>query len=154
MKVPSKQLTKIFFFIYGLGIFLFYIGGCSGDGIGLDINGNLVGPCLPDTTISFACDIQPIFSQSCSCHLGSGAPLSLDLSTGKSYNNLVNVPSSEIDSLDRIEPGEPDTSYLVWKIEGDSRIVPVRMPADGPPYLEDQAIELIRKWVLQGALNN
>src|SRR3989337_2505071 len=132
MKVPSKQLTKIFFFIYGLGIFLFYIGGCSGDGIGLDINGNLVGPCLPDTTISFACDIQPIFDRSCSCHLGGGAPKGLDLSAGNSYGNLVNVPSVELPSLDRVEPTDPDSSYLVWKIEGDSGITGERMPFGGP----------------------
>lgn len=132
---------------------LFSTWGCSGDGIGLDINGDPLGPGLPDTTVSFSRNIQPIFNQSCSCHLQAGAPEGLDLSAGKSYNNLVNIPSSELPSLDRIEPANPDTSYLVWKIEGDPRILGGRMPLGGP-YLDDRTIELIRKWVLRGALND
>lgn len=135
-------------------VLLFFIWSCSGDGVGLDINGDLIGPGPPDTTASFSRDIQPIFDRSCSCHLGGGAPLGLDLSAGKSYNNLVNVPSAELPSLDRVEPNDPDTSYLVWKIEGDPRISGVRMPADGPPFLDNQTIELIRKWIRQGALDN
>jgi hypothetical protein len=153
MNAPCRQLTRILFLGYGLAILLFYIWGCSGDGRGLDPNGDLLGPCLPDTTISFSCDIQPIFDRSCSCHLGAGAPHGLDLSGGKSYGNLVNVPSAELSSLDRVEPVEPDTSYLAWKIEGDPRILGGRMPLGGP-YLDNQTIALIRKWILQGAPNN
>ena len=153
MKKFHSQPSEVSHFLAIGAVLLFLIWGCSGDGIGLDINGNPVGPGTPDTTISYSRDIQPIFSQSCSCHLGGGAPLELDLSTGNSYNNLVNVPSSEIPSLDRVEPTGPDTSYLVWKIEGDSRILGVRMPLGGP-YLDNQTIALIRKWILQGALDN
>lgn len=145
-----SQLSKVLPTIAIIAILLFLNWSCSGDGIGLDINGN---PLAPDTTISFSNNIQPIFNNSCSCHLGAGAPLGLDLSPGKSYNNLVNVPSRELTSLDRIEPANPDTSYLVWKIEGDPRILGERMPLGGP-YLNSQTIQLIRKWILQGAQNN
>lgn len=147
---PSKTS-----YLLAIGTVLsFLIWGCSGDGIGLDVNGNLVGPGTPDTTVSFSRDLQPIFDQSCiGCHIGAGPPGGLDLSTGNSYNNLVNVLSSQIPSLDRVEPAEPDTSYLVWKIEGDSRILGGRMPLFGP-YLDNQDIALIRKWILQGASNN
>src|SRR4030067_3321986 len=112
MKKFHSQPSEVSHFLAIGAVLLFLIWGCSGDGIGLDINGNPVCPGTPDTTISYSRDIQPIFSQSCSCHLGGGAPLELDLSTGNSYNNLVNVPSSAIPSLDRVEPTGPATSSL------------------------------------------
>jgi hypothetical protein len=54
----------------------------------------------------------------------------------------------------RIAPGDPSNSYLVQKIEGASGIVGVRMPANGPPYLTDGQISIIRRWVEIGAPNN
>jgi len=152
MSISISRLTKVVL-LQSIIFIPLLLSGCSGDGFGLDINGNPIGPGSSDT-VSFSRDIQPIFDQSCiRCHFGAGAPEGLDLSAGKSYNNLVNIPSTEVPSLDRVEPFRPDTSYLVWKIEGDSGITGERMPFGGP-YLADQTIALIRKWILQGALNN
>jgi hypothetical protein len=62
---------------------------------------------------------------------------------------LVNVPSTEVPSLMRIEPGNPDESYLVQKIEGTAS-VGGRMPLGGPE-LSDEAIAAIRQWITDGA---
>jgi hypothetical protein len=49
------------------------------------------------------------------------------LDSTNSYANLVNVASSEVPSLKRVEPGDDNNSYLVQKIEGTAA-VGVRMP--------------------------
>ena len=51
--------------------------------------------------------------------------------------------------LNRVEPGDPDMSYLVWKIEGRSGIVGARMPLGG--VLPDENIQTIRDWIEAGA---
>ena len=62
---------------------------------------------------------------------------------------LVNVPSQEVPSLLRVEPGNPDDSYLVQKIEGTAS-VGGQMPLGGPE-LSDEAIAAIRQWIADGA---
>lgn len=91
-----------------------------------------------------------IFSTSCAvsgCHVGGSAPRGLDLSAGASRDNLVGVPSDELPSFRRVDPGNPDDSYLVMKIEGDSRIAGQRMPL-GRPALSSEQIQLVRDWIL------
>ncbi|RMG61909.1 MAG: hypothetical protein D6715_12790, partial [Calditrichaeota bacterium] len=99
---------------------------------------------------------ESVFNLNCAlsgCHLGSSAPFGLDLSAGKAYNNLVNVPSGELPQLLRVAPGKPDSSYLVWKIEGRAGIQGQRMPRGRDP-LPPEAIALIRRWIDAGAPNN
>ena len=66
-----------------------------------------------------------------------------------SYANLVNVASHEVPSLKRVEPGDPDNSYLVQKIEGTAA-VGGRMPLGRAPLTAAQ-IALIRQWISEGA---
>ena len=56
--------------------------------------------------------------------------------------------------LDRIEPNDPDNSYLVRKIEGGPGISGGRMPAGGAPPLDPSVIQIVRDWVSAGAPNN
>jgi hypothetical protein len=63
---------------------------------------------------------------------------------------LVNVASAEVPGTLRVNPGNPDASYIVKKIEGTAA-VGVRMPANGPPYLPQDRIDLIRRWIAAGA---
>ncbi len=104
--------------------------------------------------VSLAAHVQPVFNASCTmaCHSGASPPDGLNLSAGQSYANTVNVPSAQMPSLDRIEPLQPDNSYLVRKIEG-SGIVAGRMPLERA-RLRQQTIDLIRRWVSEGANNN
>jgi uncharacterized membrane protein len=48
----------------------------------------------------------------------------------------------------RVVPGNPDASELVRRIRGQSR---PRMPFDGPPFLSEDEIRLIERWIAQGA---
>ena len=51
-------------------------------------------------------------------------------------------------------PNNPDNSYLVHKVDGTSGIIGVRMPQNGPPYLSDGQIDIIRRWIELGAPRN
>ncbi len=53
-----------------------------------------------------------------------------------------------VDDRARIVPGDPEASELVRRIRGQAQ---PRMPFDGPPYLDDAAIETIVAWIAAGA---
>ena len=100
--------------------------------------------------VDYVDEIQPIFTARCiECHISSGAPHGLMLDAPNSYDLLVNVASKEVPSLKRIEPGDPDNSYLVQKVEGTAA-VGGRMPLNRVPLTADE-IALIRRWVSEGA---
>jgi hypothetical protein len=126
---------------------------CAGDGTGVDNDNN--GGGAP----TFAADVQPIFTASCAfsgCHGGASPAQGMNLSAGQAYANTVNVPSNELPGMDRIEPGDPDQSYLVNKIQGTQGDVGgsgQRMPLGGDP-LSDTDINTIRAWITAGADNN
>ena len=98
-----------------------------------------------------------VFTPICSgCHSGptSGAigdlPSGMDLSdVTASFNSLVDESSLEVPALFRVDPGDPDNSYLIHKLEG-TQAVGVRMPAGGP-FLQQETIDVIRDWIEQGA---
>ena len=103
-----------------------------------------------EAALSFAMDIEPIVTANCTCHTAGDPPEGLDLSDG--YANLVDVPSNQ-SGLDRIEPGDPDASYLWHKINDTHRSVggannPMPAPTGG---LAAGNIALIEEWILDGA---
>ena len=107
--------------------------------------------------VSFA-DIQDqVFSPRCAaCHTGPTSnilPTGMNLTTvASSYNALVNVNAIQ-SALDRVEPGDPDNSYLIRKLEGGPGISGDRMPQNGP-FLPQATIDMIRQWIASGAPNN
>ncbi len=136
-------------------LFAAAVAGCAGSGAGLDANGN-PGPAGAVGNKPLTADFQSIqdhvFTPICSvCHNGGSAPQGLQLDAAHSYDLLVGVPSSEQPALKRIDPSSPDTSYLVLKIQGSPGISGVRMPANGPPYLPQSTIDVIRQWITDGA---
>jgi len=95
--------------------------------------------------------------QSCvSCHNANGQRFTAGLSLEHSvaYDQLVNVSSVEQPGLMRVAPGNPDGSYIVHKLEGQAGIVGRRMPYNGPPYLTDGQIQILRRWIAIGAPRN
>ena len=67
-----------------------------------------------------------------------------------SYEHLVNVEAVENPELMRVEPGNPDDSYLVIKLEGTERMIASLMPL-GRDALSDDKIQLVRQWIAEGA---
>ena len=121
---------------------------------------NVTGPKAPE--ISYARDIQPIYTRTCAlpdCH---GQPEEtaggdLLLEPENSYANTVGVKAVQVRSRTvlRIEPGQPDNSYLIAKIRGTHRQLGgtgARMPQDGT--LPEGDLEKIVKWVQAGSPNN
>ena len=96
-----------------------------------------------------------IFTPTCAtsgCHTGASPAQGMDLSAGQTFSNTVNVLSTEDGDFDRVEPGDPDNSYLVQKVEG-SASSGGRMPL-GQPALSNDEIQLIRSWIADGAQDN
>jgi hypothetical protein len=126
------------------------LASCAGSGEGLDQNGEPIVQGPPVNT-DFQEIQTTIFTPVCSvCHVGANAPAGLRLDAANSYAMLVNVASAEVPALMRVNPGNPDASYLVQKIQGNAA-VGVRMPANGPPYLSQAQIDLVRRWIAAGA---
>ena len=132
---------------------------CAGDGSQLadpgDDNNNGGGG---GGGTGFAGAVQPILTANCAlsgCHSGASPAQGMNLSSGQAYANIVSVPSIE-SSLMRVKPSEPDSSYLVHKIQGTQGSVGGsggRMPL-GRTALTQTQIDVIRQWIADGAQNN
>jgi hypothetical protein len=131
--------------------------GCAGKGIE-----DPVGPpvsCTGGTApfrANLSCIQQIVFTPTCAvagCHVNPGAQQGLDLSEGMAWSSLTGVPSAEVAGMNRVTAGDPDQSYLIWKLEGNPGIVGDRMPQGGP-YLSQAEIDVIRRWILDGAMDD
>jgi hypothetical protein len=104
--------------------------------------------------LTHAGDIQPIWDQSCTsgCHPGNDSMLSLE--PDYAWKTMVGIPSVEVPLMDRVEPGEPDQSYLVHKIE-DTHLNVGGMGFAMPNFsdlLAEEEIQNVRDWITQGAV--
>lgn len=131
---------------------LCWLSACAGNGEGLDENGRQLGDGDATLQPTFESIQDNVFTPVCTgCHAGAAAPLGLRLDEGASYALLVNAASAEVPALQRVQPGNPDASYLIQKIEG-SAAVGARMPLNAPP-LPQATIAVIRQWITDGATN-
>jgi hypothetical protein len=120
----------------------------SGSGFGTASGGG--GGTLTPTFSSIQVNV---FTPICAtCHAGASAPHGLRLDGPNSYALLVGVASSEEPSIFRVKPNDPDSSYLVQKIQGNAASGE-RMPA-GMPALPQATIDTIRQWITNGAAND
>ncbi len=127
---------------------------CAGEGTGLDEFGNPIQEKTLELGPTLSSIQHHVFTPKCTlCHTGAAAPLGLVLDSGVALQNLVGVISVEVPILMRVNPGQPDASYIVWKIEGRSGIQGGRMPLDMQALSAEQ-IAAIRGWISDGALNN
>jgi hypothetical protein len=120
--------------------------GCAGDG-------------PPPTGGGGAYDtIQTeIFNQNClsaGCHNGVNQAGGLNLTAGASYDNLVGVLSQNPVAADRgllrVEPFEPDDSFLIIKLTDPGTGEGSQMPQGANP-LPASDIQMIRDWIADGA---
>lgn len=125
--------------------------GLNDQGLPLDLNGNGDGDSEPEGVTLMQLQ-ENIFGAICTqCHTGSAAPEGLRLDSEQiSFDSLVEQPSSQQPELLRVDPGAPDQSYLVRKLEGDETIDGQQMPFGLSPLSSEQ-IAQVRDWIANGA---
>jgi hypothetical protein len=107
---------------------------------------------------TFAQDVEPILDQGCAisgCHITPDPQEGMDLSEGHAFASIVNVPANQ-SSLHRVQPGDPDGSYLIIKLQGTIDTADgsgSRMPLNRQP-LSAATLDIIRAWIQTGANNN
>jgi hypothetical protein len=146
---PRTSLTSIALICATLAL-----AACAGNGDGLDANGRPIVPGEGNGSVPLSADFESlqanIFTPICSvCHEGASAPEGLRLDAANSYNLLVDVPSTEVPSLLRVKPGDPNDSYIIQKLEGHAA-VGGQMPLGGP-YLPATTIAFVAQWITNGA---
>jgi hypothetical protein len=89
------------------------------------------------------------------CHAGATGNTTLDLdmdAANYSIFGLVNVASSELPDVLRVEPFHPESSYLYWKVTGDPRILDgsLTMPAS-TDTVDPRIVAMVGPWIEAGA---
>lgn len=126
-------------------------GGCGNAcGAGQQCSGGSCVAC--GEGISFAADVQPIFTANCTtgCHGGRVPSSGLDLSAGSAYEALVGVPSMCPDGRLLVAPGDAEASLLYQKVADVGGCGGSRMPLGRSP-LSSEEIATIRGWICGGA---
>jgi hypothetical protein len=124
---------------------------------------DVTGP-TPNLEVSFSSIAQEILATTDSsgrvactpCHTNQGRTpaAGLNLLPDVAYQNLVNRSSGARPDAILVIPGDPDSSYLVRKLEGGPDISGQRMPRTSGPFLTEGQIMVIRQWIRLGADNN
>jgi len=123
---------------------------------------DVTGP-SPNLDVTFSSIRSEIFETtdlagrtSCiTCHTDIGHPPAGNLNLRNDpFTALVNVASRQKPGAVIVIPGDPNNSYLIRKLEGGPDIAQLRMPRNGPPYLTEGQIRVIRRWIENGAPNN
>jgi hypothetical protein len=111
----------------------------------------------PPQDVHYATQLQPIWTATCTgsaCHDATQPQSGLNLTASASFAELVNVASGDCPSEKLVEPGHPERSYLVQKLQGSgSCFIGTRMPK-AAPALSTAQIQLVRDWIVNGAPNN
>ena len=98
---------------------------------------------IPDSNVSFAEHILPVFDLKCnSCHGNGKTEAGLDLTS----------PAFFVDGR-IVVPGEPDNSVLVWTLEWRAGFPKMPPPNYSVPLTSDQ-IRGVKTWIAEGAKNN
>ncbi len=124
--------------------------GSTGSSTGSTTGDTTTGDGMP----TFDADILPILMAKCSCHQAAAGDINGNLSFPgtDAYNNLVGVASNGVQSMNLIEPNDPDNSYLLHKLKdthvgvgGAGGVMPIGAP------LEAAEIQLFEDWITAGA---
>jgi hypothetical protein len=109
-------------------------------------------PAEVDAELTFDEDVWPILESNCSCHeVGDSAPGGLSMLEDTAYDNLVDAEAVLDGTRDylRVEPGQPNRSWLWWMVTGTSGL---QMPLGEEPGLSGSQLATIRDWIFQGAV--
>jgi len=126
------------------GALLLLAGGCKDVNPGLANGQSPSNIYFPANNVSYSKQVQPLFDQACSlvgCHDDGAHESALRLT---SYANLMfQLPGIVV-------AGKPDQSELVLRIQGS---IGQRMPPS-TNQLNDNQVNGIRTWIVEGAKNN
>ncbi|MDH3749834.1 MAG: Ig-like domain-containing protein [Gammaproteobacteria bacterium] len=119
-------------------------------------NSNLPPPPPPPPPAGFGPNFSEIqasvFTPSCTgCHSGAAPSAGLNLDAANSYTMLVGIASTQDAGTQRVDPGNPNASYLIQKLEGPGA-AGGQMPPTGP--LPQADIDVIRQWIMDGAIDD
>lgn len=93
-----------------------------------------------------------LFTPSCSgCHGGGAPSAGLNLEAANSYANLVGIASTQEAGTQRVNPGNPNASYLIAKLEGTAATGTVMPPSGMIPQAD---IDSVRQWITDGAIDD
>ena len=125
--------------------------GCAGEGIEADTSTTTT---LSTGGAALLAQIQSdIFTPSCATSLACHSSLGVDpdlSSASASHSALVGIASSACADKVFVVAADPDSSYLVEKLDGSSSICGSQMPL-GLTSLSSSEIALIENWIAAGA---
>lgn len=134
-------MKKILISISIVSIFLLtFLGGCKDTVTNQQVDDTII----PSSKVLFGKHILPVFTVKCTssgCH---------DDETRAGSLSLTNWTNAHVPGI--INDYEPETSKLVWAIEG--QLGSNGMPPFGYPSLTKNQIDGIKTWIKEGAQNN
>jgi hypothetical protein len=95
---------------------------------------------------------REIFTPRCAfagCHGGANAAAGMSLAADRIGAQLIGA-TSPTSGQKRVDPGNPEGSYLLKKLRGDAGISGAQMPLGDAPLSAEQ-LEMIRAWIAAGA---
>jgi hypothetical protein len=125
-------------------------GGGASDGLEIDRGTDPTDPGDDPATPTYNANISPMVDARCTgCHTQGGA------SGGRNFDDYADffVTSSDVPSMDEIEPGLPGQSYMYHKLAGTHASVGgagVRMPRGGP-FFSAADLQMWADWIIAGA---
>jgi len=146
----SERMRWLFGAVLVLGLGLF---GCGGDGStlgpdGTPDNGDNGDNGTAKVTLGELSD--EIFTPGCAgCHGGGNPSAGLSLAKDVIAANIIDKAAASKSEYKLVNPGSPDDSYIVMKVENRD-ITGSQMPLGGTPLSTEQ-IEKIRDWIAAGA---
>lgn len=95
-----------------------------------------------------------VFTPTCAtsgCHSGANPAASLNLEAANSYTMLVGVSSTQAAGMQRVNPTDPNNSYLIQKLESAGASGQQMPPSGALPQVD---IDVIRQWISAGAVDD
>ena len=132
-----RTIMRYAFYPFGWLMLVFIISSCE-----QDVGPIIIDPVVSDP-VSYNTEIRRIFDVNCrSCH--DEEHQYLDLRPCCSYDQLWSLGTN----APYVEPDNPGQSKLYQHLTGELLLMPVFGP------LPDHEIDLVLRWIKEGALNN
>ncbi len=95
-------------------------------------------------------DVELLFAETCGgtvCHAAGAEPAGgLDLESPGAAERMIGAPADVCAGFELVVPGDPDSSFLVSKLEGPPEGCGDPMPVVG--NLSDDEIACVRDWIV------